>query len=117
VAAIKGKIKKCLQSVSGDLFGIYFLVTEEELPEAEAYKAIGFAVMLDDDFSDGIKFGRCKSAVTKLQGLLSSVGVEFDEDIEVVSDKDFTLEDLRLTKRWDWDVLSYDQGSQAYVLR
>ena len=71
--------------------------------------------MIDEDFCDSTKLDRCKLAITKLQGLLSRVRIEFDEDIEIVSDKDFSLEDLRLTRRWDWDVLSYDEGQQAYV--
>jgi hypothetical protein len=115
VSPIKSKIKKCLQSVAGEIFGIYFSLSDEELLKTEPYKAIGFAVMLDEDFCNNTKLDRCKQAIIKLQGLLHGVGVEFDEDIEVVSDKDFSLEDLRLTKRWDWDVLSYDEGQQAYV--
>ncbi len=115
ISPLKGKIKSCLQNVSGDIFGIYFSLTEEELPKTESYKTVGFAVMIDEDFCDSTKLDRCKLAITKLQGLLSRVRIEFDEDIEIVSDKDFSLEDLRLTRRWDWDVLSYDEGQQAYV--
>jgi hypothetical protein len=115
ISPLKGKIKKCLQSVSGDIFGIYFSLIEDELPKTEPYKTVGFAVMIDEDFCNTAKLDRCKLAITKLQGLLSGVGVEFDEDIEIVSDKEFSLEDLRLTKRWDWDVLSYDEGHQAYL--
>lgn len=115
ISPLKGKIRKCLQNVSGDIFGIYFSLIEDELPKTEPYKTVGFAVMIDEDFCDSTKLDRCKLAITKLEGLLNSVGVEFDEDIEIVSDKEFSLEDLRLTKRWDWDVLSYDEGHQAYL--
>jgi len=71
--------------------------------------------MIDEDFCNTTKLDRCKEAITTLQGLLSGVGIEFAEDIEIVSDKDFSLEDLRLTKRWDWDALSYDEGHQVCV--
>ncbi len=49
------------------------------------------------------------------QGVLNQVKIEFDDDVQVVSDKDFTLEDVRLTLRRDWDVLSYDERKSAFV--
>lgn len=115
VKPIKDKVKKCLKGVSEDIFGIYFHLTEDEMPEGEPYKVVGFAIMLDSDFSNSTKLDRSKNAMVKLQGLLNSVQIEFDDDIEIVSDKEFTLKDMRPTKRWDWDVLSYDEGQSGYV--
>jgi len=52
ISPLKSKIKKCLKNVSGDIFGIYFLLDDEELPNkptanhflsksGEKFKAVG----------------------------------------------------------------------------
>lgn len=115
IEPIKNKIKKCLEGVAQDIFGIYFQVSQGEIGSDEDYSILGYAVMLDRDFRDTKKHELATTAFTTLQSLLETVKIKLLEDVEIVSDKSFSLKSIRLTKRWDWDVLSYDEGASGHV--
>jgi hypothetical protein len=120
IERVKDKIKKCLEPAAGDIYSIQFALGRDgEISDEEDYEVLGYALMLDEDYKDLVKRGACQKVVVKLQALLNDVGIVFpeDEDIRVVSIQDFSVEDLRLTKRWDWNVLSYDGGHEGYIVR
>lgn len=104
--AIK-KVGKLVGKPVGEyLSGIYMLVPDEELDVDSSYDVIVRGTMLVDHFDDP----RTREEVTKL---LDKVVAAIDGcdgitvyDHEVVSEGKFSLDDLRLMKRWDWDHIS-----------
>jgi hypothetical protein len=100
------KIREVLKRHGEDLTGIYLLVSNEELPEAEAYEITVKATMGVDAFEVADKRTKCQEAIGAIAGLMRACsGIEVFET-EVVPESSVTLDDLHFLKRWDCDDLS-----------
>jgi hypothetical protein len=89
--------------------GVFLLLNrDDDLPPEESYVVTGWATVPTDIFNDEEIRSKLEE---EFQPLLESIlgafqGIDL-QDAMVVSEEDFTLDDLRRTKRLDLDNLSY----------
>lgn len=115
VKEIRESIENELEKVQRYIFGLYFNINQGEVGQSEPYKLLGYAVMKEADYADSWKREKVATAIVKIQSYLYSINIEFRDDIQIVSDEEFSIANLRLLKRWDWDILSYDDGETVVI--
>ena len=117
VAPVRDEIKKSLRKNGSDITGIYLYVQDEELPSKKTYQIHGKAVMEPDSFNDLLKRKKAQQAIADMIALLASCeGVKFlKKEIQVVSEKKLSLDEIRNTKRWDSDSLSFREDKEEDI--
>ena len=103
---VRGRLKKNISLFSG----IYLFLQDEELEAEKSYNVDVCGVMFKEKFEQ-------ETLRTKAQGLIGGVeaalngceGVDVGES-EVRPDDEFSLNDVRFWKRWDFDELSFRAG-------
>lgn len=118
IGGVRKKIKKALDTPEGKaLSGIYiFLSSDADLPAGTPYKLIIRGTMRSVVFDDVSLVKKCESLLAKMAGFLDSCdGIEVT-DHSVQSEARFSLDDVRLTKRWDADFLSTNDADSPAVL-
>jgi hypothetical protein len=103
IAAKKGKY----------VSGIYILVEDREMPANEPYRVMIKATVPVKDWDSPKIREECHSCITGIVGAIVGkcsssicIGNGDDDGFEVVSEADFSIDDLRLFKRWDYDHIS-----------
>lgn len=86
---------------------LYISVNDEELPLNEHYKILLRALMMENDFQDPTRRAEADSCLQELAGLLDACDGIIVLEAELLSESEFTLDDVRSTKRWDFDWLSF----------
>ena len=100
------KLKKPLKKSGDALTGVYLLVVDDELLSEEDYRITLSATMRDDEFDNPRVRQKAQELVNKLESELNSCdGIDVLES-ELLPERDVSLSDLRLLKRWDFDDLS-----------
>lgn len=93
--------------------GVYLVLdTDEDLPPEQPYVAVAWATVLLEDYEDEKTLERLNDEFQPLleKALGAFTGIEV-RDAMVVSEADFSLADIRRTRRMDLDDLSYrDDG-------
>ncbi len=115
---VKKKIKKALDTAEGKaISGIYiFLDKDVELPAGTPYKIMIRGTMRAVVFDDSALVKKCESLLGKMAALIDSCdGVEVLEHA-IQSEARFSVDEVRLTKRWDADFLSANDGDSPALL-
>jgi hypothetical protein len=107
------KIKKYLEQKGKKLSGIYLLLEEDELPPEQNYEIVIRGTMLDEDFDSPSFKGEVESAISKLASLLNEQSGIHVVDFGFVPEREFSISDLKVFKRWDYDALSYSDPDQS----
>lgn len=118
ISGIKKKLKKALDTQEGKaISGIYiFLDPDAELPAGTAYKIIIRGTMRAVVFDESPLVKKCESLLGKMAALFASCdGIEVLEHA-IQSEARFSVDEVRLTKRWDADFLSADDGDAPVLL-
>jgi hypothetical protein len=106
------KIAAALKREGGVLTGIFLGVDPpEEIGSEDQYRLI-MRLTVKQDVAEQ------SEPMTRALALTETIRQEFDAvqgieviDYELVSEADFSLADLRTTKRWDYDYLSSKEGT------
>jgi hypothetical protein len=111
---IRGVAKNCRSKFKRDgaaLSGVYLLVSDEELPESKTYSLHIAALIRLDDFEEEEVQEKAKSLLGEMKQQFENCnGISLDS-CEIRSEDEFSLEDLRRWKRWDFDELSFRDGN------
>tara|TARA_R110002073_G_scaffold245043_3_gene407286 strand:- start:8196 stop:8828 length:633 start_codon:yes stop_codon:yes gene_type:complete len=100
------QVAKLAQKEGQHISGIYFLISTDELEDELDYDIQVRATIEVEDYEQLAIRTKCNKA---LDGIVAAInGCEGINvyDHEAVSEEDFSLDDLRLMKRWDWDHVS-----------
>jgi len=100
------KLSRTLESGGGWIEDLYVSVVDDELPEAQPYDIVLRAVLRVEDFGTPERRAQADHCLQELVGMLDDLAGISVLDAAVVSEAEFTLDDLRRTKRWDFDWLS-----------
>ena len=108
----KRRIETALKRDGWLITGIFLNVSPfEEIVPAQQYQIIMRLTAKEDLFEQ-------PELVTKALALTEVIRREFDSidgveitHYELVSEADFSLADMRVTRRWDYDYLSYRAGT------
>ncbi|UFP94871.1 hypothetical protein [Gloeobacter morelensis] len=112
---VKRDMKKKLQQHGARITGIYAAVTNEELGEDKSYKVAIRATMQDQDFDNWeVRKEAQKGFDMVIAKIDSCEGIDVVDD-ELLPERDLSLSDLHLLKRWDFDDLSYSQGDEDTI--
>lgn len=105
------RLTRALEAESTWIEALYIHVSDDELAPEQPYDVHLRAVMSVVNFADPEKRAQADRCLQELAGLLDdSPGINVGE-AEVVSESEFTLDDLRWMKRWgDFDWLSAPGG-------
>ena len=88
------------------LSGIYLVVSDDELDAGEVYKVIVWATMPDEEYEIRDQRALAQQLVDKIEAAFTSCdGVEVGA-VELRSEADVSLSDLRKLKRWEFDDLT-----------
>ncbi len=102
------KIEKELKRSGERVTGLFLMIDpDDELEAGESYRIVLRVVARSEAVSDEkteITLVRVANAIA--DALASCAGI-LVEDHQLVSEGEFTLEDLRFFKRWDWDYRSH----------
>jgi hypothetical protein len=107
------KIERVLKRRGEFLCGIYLTLSSwGELPDGEPYEVILRATMLKSDMASRKSEQQSAEAVDELAAVMSSCDGIDVIDASLVSESEFSLDDLRNSARWDFDhrSLSGDPG-------
>ncbi|MCI0629308.1 MAG: hypothetical protein L0Y44_01480 [Phycisphaerales bacterium] len=86
--------------------GIYLLVDNRELSDSDHYNIEIRATMQREFFEDNAKRVKSQRVLDDVESLLASCEGVHVEKAELLSEKEFSLDDLRNFKRWDFDDLT-----------
>lgn len=100
------RLTRTLEAGGGWIEDLYVSVVDEELPEPQPYEIVLRAVQRVEDFEAPERRAQADHCLQELEGLLNDIAGVSVLDAAVVSEAEFTLDDLRRTKRWDFDWLS-----------
>lgn len=89
--------------------GIYLILSDRELPESETYSILISATMRTEDFRSPTSRKEAQSCLEDLATSLGSCGGIEVEDSKLVSESEFSIQDLRQWRRWDWDDISLSE--------
>ena len=112
IVTIGKKLGKTLSANGKDITGIFitFYGSDLELPSNESYQIAIRIVIPAEAAADQQREFQAIRATTEIQALLAQCkGIELI-DIRVDGEDEFTLEDLNLSRAWDFDYLSVDSG-------
>jgi len=105
--AAVGKLRRTLKSKGELLNAIYLFVTEEELPDGQAYDIIIYGSMRVEDFDLSEKRTEAQKLLNKIETALDTcTDINVKESV-LKSEADISLDDLRKLKRWDFDDLTF----------
>jgi hypothetical protein len=113
------KIEKELKRSGEHVTGLFLMIDpDEERDAGESYRVVLRVVALGEALSDAnteITLVRVAKAIA--DALASCDGI-LVEDHQLVSEGEFSLEDLRFFKRWDWDYRSHsgEPGGEIVAL-
>lgn len=118
ISGVKKKIKKVLDTPEGKaISGIYiFLDRDTELPAGTPYKIVIRGTMRAVVFDDSSLVKKCEALLGKMAALFDSCeGIDMLEHA-IQSEARFSLDEVRLTKRWDVDFLSANDGDAPALI-
>jgi hypothetical protein len=105
-------LKGALETGSAYISELYLWGADDELAEGEPYEILLCAVMTVEDFGDPEHRTAAVHCLQELEALLDACpGIEVLE-ARLVSEAEFTLDDLRRLRRWDFDWLSVVEGQE-----
>ena len=100
------RIRKSLSRGGSNISGIYVQVEDEELSEGTDYHVFAEATMPVEAFEHSKSRRQAQTCFDEVAAAMTDCdGIIVSEHI-LVSEGDFTLDELRQLKRWDWDDLS-----------
>ena len=107
-AAAQRKIEKELKRSGEHVTGLFLMIDpDEERSAGEGYRVILRVTARREALADeGVELGLVRLTQTIASALGSCDGIAV-ADHQGVSEAEFTLEDLRFFKRWDWDYRSH----------
>lgn len=108
IALAQKQIAKLVKRSGKHLSGIYILVQDDELDSGD-YEIQVRATMEVEDHDDLAKRKTCTALLDKVVTAINECDGIDVYDHRVVSEAEFSLDDLRLMKRWDWDHISLKQ--------
>ena len=106
------RIETALKRDGSVITGIFLRVDPpEEIALGERYQVIMRMTAREDVFEQPEIAARALELTESIRQEFDSInGIEI-VDYELVSEANFTLADLRVTLRWDYDYLSYREGA------
>jgi hypothetical protein len=103
------KIRRLFEHTGQFLDGVFLALPGEELPEHEPYRTVVRGLVTIETESDPERRAQAQECLDGLAALLNDcAGIEV-VDSSLVSEDEFTLRDVSLTKRWDWDYLTGEE--------
>jgi hypothetical protein len=108
------KIKAAFEGIGHYVTGVYMmLIPDEELNPSENYEVFVKATIKTEDAENLEVIERANAALLKFVSALNSCeGINIaEESYNVVSEEKFSLDDIRNSKRWDYDYLSFQNES------
>jgi hypothetical protein len=110
--AAKSKMSKKLEKEGEDIIGLYLLLNSAgELQDGDPYRIIIRVVVSAESREDIARKDRAISVVAELQKLLGQCADIVVEDADMVSEIDFSMQDLRTMVKWDFDFLSPEEAA------
>jgi hypothetical protein len=100
------RLTRALETGGAWIEDLYVSVADDELPEARPYEIVLRAVLRVEDFALPDRRAQADHCLQELGGMLDDLGGITVVDAAAVSEAEFTLDDLRQTKRWDFNWLS-----------
>jgi|ERR1043166_628983 hypothetical protein len=103
----RAEIKKLLGKAAAVIQQLLiYLDSWEELPEGTSYTAIVLGTMRADDYKETDKIRAVEGTLLQLEQIVNEVG-GIDIRVEVRSETDVSLHDLRYFYPWDFESLSF----------
>ena len=100
------RLRKKLRKQGNLLTAIYVVVVEEELPEDRPYEIILHGSMRVDDYGVPERRESVQELLDKVEAALADCdGIEVKESC-LKSEKEISIDDRRILKRWDFDDLT-----------
>ncbi len=111
------KFKKALEQYGAEVSGIFiFFESERELADNEPYRIIVRVVAPQTILEDDREEQTLLTLVTKLREAFANCpGIELDE-LKLDSEAEFSLEDLKSSKVWDYEYLSISEEDEHTYL-
>jgi hypothetical protein len=101
------KIKKLLGKAAAVIQQVLIALDSwEELPEGASYHVIVLGTVTANDYKDTSKIRTAEKTLLELEEIVSAVG-GIDIQVEVRSETDVSLHDLRSFHLWDFESLSF----------
>lgn len=110
---VRKKIKKAFEEIGHYVTGVYImLLPDQELNPGDAYEIFVQATIRTEDAENLEVIGRVNEALLKFVSALNSCdGINIaDKSYNVISEDKFSLDDIRNSKRWDYDYLSFQNA-------
>ncbi|MGL4612165.1 MAG: hypothetical protein ACRCYY_21215 [Trueperaceae bacterium] len=110
VSKVREKIKSAFEGIGHYVTGVYImLLPDQELNPGEDYKVFVQATIRTEDAENLEVIEQANAALLKFVSALNSCeGINIaEESYSVVSEEKFSLDDIRNSKRWDYDYLSF----------
>ncbi len=100
-------LKRLLRTGGGDINSIYLALDDAELDRTQTYTVVMRGVLLAQDYEVEARRTLAHITLGKLAAVLSTCDGIDVVDFELVSERDFSLDDIRVMKRWSpFDSLS-----------
>jgi hypothetical protein len=107
------KIKKLLEEKGKRLSGIYLILEDEELPLDQDYQVILRATMLDVDYETSPMRTVSEAGLTGIVSMIRAQGGIDVKEWEIIPERDFSISDLKVYRRWDYDALSLSEPEES----
>ncbi len=101
------KIRGILKASEELLSGIYILMEADEKPDEESYKIVLRVTMPDSVYAVAAQKENAEKCMAKLAHVMDSAPGISVAEYDIVAEQDFSLTDVAMFKRWDFDDLSF----------
>lgn len=108
------KIRNALEKATA-IDAIYLILAEEgELPSQDPYTVFVTATMIVEKYADSEVRGAAQTALLKFAAEMAKCdGIKMGDDPKLLSESEFTLDDMRNSQRWDCDSMSLKEGVEG----
>jgi hypothetical protein len=111
LSGARAQVRQLLRRSGQHLEGLYVAVPEEELPVGQPYELLLQGLISVETAASLELRTQAQECLDRLAGILDGCpGIEVLEST-LVSEDQFTVDDVNRTKRWDWDWLSGENQS------
>lgn len=111
-------IETCLREKAKFIKDIYLRVLDDKIEDPKIpFQIFGIALMDDADYQIQERKQLSVDAVDDLTEIFEAANVKFLEPFTVRSDEEVSIASIQRLKRWNWDVISYDEGDEERTTR
>lgn len=100
------RFQNILSKGGSKISGIYLKLDEEELAPGQIYNVFAVATLPVEHYQHASTRGAAQECFDALAAAMNDCEGVAVEDHHLVSEPDFSLDELKRLKRWDWDDLS-----------